>query len=139
MSEALAKLQQKRNDLPRDDQLNPEQQKTLEKLRKEAAAASSLLASGGKGGLEPGLVLNVMRRDRYKCKVCGEPGNEKNGGIGVHHKAKLENPNSQWLKDKKVETERNPNDAALLVTICDRCHDGVHDEDRARGDDEQGE
>jgi len=127
MSENTAKLMQGRKpDRAQDDGLKPQERQALWKMRDEAEQAGSQLTSGGKGGLPPSLVLGVMRRDKYRCKVCGELGNmEENGGIGVHHKGGVENPTSKWLAKKD-----HANDPNNLVTICKNCHDHIHEDDR---------
>lgn len=142
MSELAKKLvgkQQRRSDHAQGDDLTPHEAKALDKLRQEARAAGSFLSSGGKGGLNPSLVLGVMRRDKFRCKRCGELGDkDENGGIGVHHKSEhMENPKAKRRsallgKKGKIDTQAN------LATMCDRCHDEIHTEDRAEyGDAEQ--
>lgn len=142
MGKALAQMMNgkgRRSDLPKRDKITPEQRKALWTLRREAKAAGSDLASGGKGGLDSTLVLGVMRRDKYRCKACGELGDfKKNGGLGVHHKSEhLENPKAQRRsrllgQEDKIDTQAN------VVSLCQRCHDEVHEKDRAEyGDEEQ--
>jgi len=70
-----------------------------------------------------------MKRDGYQCKVCGEMGDKyANGGIGVHHKGGI--VESKWLSKKGHSN--NPNN---IVTICNRCHDQLHQKARAEGRD----
>lgn len=100
---------------------SPEEEKALETMRSEARAKGATLATGGEGGLSPSLVLGVMRRDKYTCKVCGEKQD-----IGVHHKGGI--VKSKWLsKMGHASTPEN------LVTICEHCHDNIHDEAREEG------
>ena len=121
--------EQRKSDRPRKDKLSAQEHGALNKIRKEAKRAGSFLTSGGKGGLDPSLVLGVMRRDKFTCKTCGEKGDEeKNGGIGVHHKGGI--ASSKWLSKKG-----HSNDPNNLVTICNRCHDKEHEEARANGED----
>jgi len=65
MGEALAKwaLIQRRRDLAKQDGLPPEESKALAKMQDEAKQRGVTLASGGKGGLPPSLVLGIFRRD----------------------------------------------------------------------------
>jgi hypothetical protein len=126
---ANAERQSRKSDRPQDDGLKPGERKALWKLRQEAKDLGSQLTSGGKGGLPPSLVLGVMRRDKYRCKTCGELGDvEENGGIGIHHKGGI--VASKWLSSKG-----HSNDPNNLVTICGRCHDKEHEEAREEGDD----
>ena len=126
MSENLAKaMANKRSDKHEENGIHPDEQKALNKLRAEAEKSGATLATGGKGGLNPSLVLGVMRRDKFECKRCGSKKN-----LGVHHKGHLENPSSKWLKDKGHQN--TPNN---LVTICEGeggCHDDIHEEDREK-------
>lgn len=115
---------------PKDErrELSREERKSLHKLRMEAKKAGVELASAGRGGLSPSLVLHVFRRDHYKCKVCGGNGKDS-GGIQLHHKGNVEHPASKWLA--KQGKSNDPNN---IVTICTRCHDNIHNEDRAKGE-----
>jgi cytochrome c553 len=123
MGEALAKwaLIQRRRDLAKQDGLPPEESKALAKMQDEAKQRGVTLASGGKGGLPPSLVLGIFRRDGWKCKVCGT-----NAGLSIHHKGGIEA--SKWLKKKD-----HSNDPNNLVTICGPCHDNIHEKAREEG------
>jgi len=101
---------------------DPNDEAVLRRLRRDAAQAGATLATGGKGGLPPTLVRDVMRRDQFRCKACGT-----NQGLIVHHKGGLEAPVSRWLANKGKS-----NDPNNIVTLCTSCHDAIHDEDRAR-------
>ena len=127
---------QKRSDLPKEDGLKPQEQKALKTMQREAKAAGSELTSGGKGGLPPSTVLGAMRRDEYKCKVCGELGDmEKNGGLGVHHKRfHLRDP-KQRAKAAIIQAAGKRNEENQIVAICARCHDAVHEDDREENPD----
>lgn len=104
----------------------------LNKLRKEAKAAGAMLTSAGSGGLPPSFVLGVMRRDEYTCKVHGDKGEGENGGLQVHHKGGLDNPNSPWLKSKAKR-----NDLNNVVTLCKRAHNEIHEKDNAISDQQE--
>lgn len=126
MSENLAKwvkLKTQKPDENEEKPLHPDESKALKKLQREAKAAGATLATGGKGGLSPSLVLGVMRRDEFKCKKCG-----KQEMLSVHHKGHLENPASKWLAKKGKS-----NDPNAIATICASCHDDIHEEDREKG------
>lgn len=111
----------KRSDLPDRDAPSKEEQGALKKLQAEAKAAGATLATGGKGGLPSSMVLGRMRRDDYECKVCGGKEN-----LSMHHKAGI--VESEWLNKKGHKLQFNN-----LVTICEDCHDQLHEEARAKG------
>jgi len=128
MSETLAKWAKLTGKLEKKDSSGPplgeEESKALAKLQELAKQSGATLASDGKGGLPPSLVLGVMKRDRFTCKVCG-----LQEDIGVHHKGGVDHPGSKWLAKKGHQ-----NTPDNLVTICDACHDNVHEQDRAEGE-----
>lgn len=129
MGQQLAKLAQsdkRQSDRSRRDALPAQERGALRAIQREARQRGVLLTSGGKGGLPPSLVLGVLRRDDWKCKVCGETGTKDNGGLGIHHKGGI--PESGWLRRKG-----HINDPNNLVSICNRCHDSVHEKARAEG------
>lgn len=119
----------RQSDRPQEEQLRPDEANALKKIRREAAAVGSFLTSGGKGGLDPSLVLNVMRRDEYRCKSCGEIGDEEeNQGIGVHHIGGI-------VTSQRTSRLGHQNKPSNLVTICGKCHDHEHNEARENGED----
>jgi hypothetical protein len=124
----VAQGDQRRNDLARRDELPPAERAALRKIRIEAKHAGSQLTTGGKGGGSPSFVLGIFRRDKFRCKTCGELGNEKNGGIGLHHKGGI--PSSAHLSRLGHKWTRSN-----VVTICNSCHDREHEEARANGED----
>jgi hypothetical protein len=138
MGEALAKLvklgDRQKRDQARDKQArqpggrvwqersSKEEAGALKRLQAEAKAHGVKLHNGGKGGLPSSLVLHVMRRDGYRCKKCGR----RDFPLGPHHKGGI--PDSEWLKKKGHKNEPDN-----LATVCDKCHDEVHEEARADG------
>lgn len=110
-----------RRDLPKQKSLSPDEQNTLKILRREARRKGATLATGGKGGLPPSLVLGVMRRDEYECKVCGTQ-----EMISIHHKGGI------WSSPKMFRRGHS-NQPNNLVTICVECHDALHDKARDAG------
>jgi len=111
--------QKQRSDAP---PLSREERVALHKIRWEAKKAHATLTTAGRGGLSPSLVLHVMRRDEFRCKVCGSDGHDK-GGLQVHHKGGI--VESKWLSNKGHKN--SPNN---IVTICASCHDRIHDKAR---------
>lgn len=132
MGKNLAKVmeQKRKSDRPKGDRLSPAEANALKKIKREGAAAGSFLTSGGKGGLPPSLVLHVMRRDKFTCKVCGELGSKENGGIGVHHKFQHITAPRERLKGILANREGRRNDPEQMTTICAKDHDKVHQRDR---------
>lgn len=122
MSDAVVKLAKNREppDKPQEPKLSPNEAKALAKMHVEAKEKGATLATGGKGGLPPSLVLGVFRRDEWKCKKCG---GQKD--LSVHHKAGTPNLVSRALRKKG-----HSNDPSNIATICQPCHDDVHEEDR---------
>jgi 5-methylcytosine-specific restriction endonuclease McrA len=104
---------------------NPQERAALHKLRVEAHRAGALLHDFGRGGLPSSLCLHVMRRDQYRCKVCGTDG-QGCGGLTLHHKGGI--VESAWL-----DNQGHKNKPSNLVTICGPCHDRLHDKARAEG------
>ena len=125
MGDLSVKLKKSKRDAHKDESdLAPDEQRALAKMQREAKAAGATLATGGEGGLPPSMVLGAMRRDGFKCKRCGGQSN-----LSVHHKAHLDNPSPKMKRLGESVDQRN--DPKAIVTICENCHDGVHDEDRA--------
>ena len=123
MSEAVIKLAKNRKPPPDDGQeqkLSPNEAKALAKIQAEAKEKGATLATEGKDGLPPSLVLGVFRRDKWKCKKCGGQEN-----LSMHHKAGTPN-----LVSRALGKKGHSNDPNNLVTICEGCHDDVHEEDR---------
>lgn len=100
---------------------SPQERRSLHQLRHEAHQAGATLAGNGKGGLSPVLVHTVMKRDEYQCKKCG-----KRDMISVHHKGGV--VQSKWLSKKGHKSVSNN-----LATICEKCHDDIHNEARKEG------
>ena len=110
---------------PPQKPLSPQESKDLGTLRSEAKKAGSFLATGGKGGLSPTLVLQTMRRDRFTCKRCGAKGTKENG-LTIHEKGGI--PASPELS-AKGHTHTLDN----MVSICENCHDKIHVQARKLG------
>ena len=96
-------------------------------LLKEAKAAGSVLAGEGKGGLPSSLVLGVMRRDGFRCKACGNLGT-KDVGLSVHHVGGI--VSSKWLS-----RQGHKNQPQNIISICEKCHDRLHNDAREEGTD----
>lgn len=108
--------------------LSAEERRALRTLRAEAQNNGARLRSGGRGGLSPSLVLAVLRRDEYTCKVHGDRGEGACGGLELHHKGGV--VESQWLSRRG-----HKNVPGNLVTVCHKAHDEIHARARAAGTD----
>lgn len=107
-----------------EKQAPPGEAKALDRLQAEATEAGATLHSGGTGGLPSSVVLGIMRRDHYHCHKCGD-----NKNLTLHHKADiLASPYLRRLH--KVAGRTDPNN---LVTLCQKCHDSVHETAREEG------
>jgi 5-methylcytosine-specific restriction endonuclease McrA len=120
---ALAKFAKnnRRRDLPQRDVLPPGEEKALKKLQQEAKQRGATLATGGKGGLPASLVLGVMRRDKYHCKVCGT-----NKDLSLHHVGGI-------VSSPRVSRMGHSNQMNNIITVCPSCHDRMHQEAREKG------
>jgi hypothetical protein len=75
-------------------------------------SASDLPAHAFKRAPRPKHRMSIIKRDQYKCKICGRrPDNYTDIELHVHHIR-------PWEKGGLTE-DRN------LLTICDTCHDGL--------------
>lgn len=113
----------RKEDRAKQDELPAPEAKALERLRQEAHDRGATLATGGKGGLPPSLVLGIMRRDEYRCHRCGT-----NKELSLHHKGGI--VASKWLSRKGHHMDPNN-----IVTLCMSCHDAIHEQARRDGDD----
>jgi len=128
MGEALAKLarirkQQQGGDDKGEDKLSDQEQRAYDKMLKEAKEHGATLANGGKGGLAPSFVLGCLRRDGWRCPVCGGKDN-----LSLHHKGGI--VESRWLSMQGHKTT-----PANVTTCCEKCHDRLHEKARERGTD----
>ena len=85
MGDARAFMRGVRGPVAPDDNrppVNAAERSALRTMRREARAAGALLANRGRGGLSPSLVLGVMRRDGFTCKVHGDKGEGDNRDEG---------------------------------------------------------
>ncbi len=101
--------------------LAPQEADALRRLRREARGAGATLSKGGKGGLPPSVALGAFRRHAFKCCFCGTTRK-----VSLHHRG-----GTPHLVDGKLRALGKANVVGNLVVVCDRCHDTVHDADRA--------
>ena len=93
-------------------------------LLAEAKQHGATLANDGRGGLSPRLVRARMRKDGWRCKKCGGT-----DSITVHHKA-VDN-----LVGPAVAALGHAATMKAIVTVCEKCHDSIHDVGREAGKD----
>lgn len=104
---------------------NAQERAALRKMRREAKAGGATLHNDGRGGLPPSRVLGVMRRDEWRCKKCG--GNQR---LSLHHKSEhMADPKAR-ARSRLLRREGRVDAASNLATICQSCHDAIHQEDR---------
>lgn len=125
MSHVLLRWMRARDKGPKKP-ISKEERRALFHLRREAKQHGSKLKNKGKGGLSSSLALHVMRRDQYCCKVCGGRGTDDGNGLTLHHKGGI--VESKWLSRQGHKDAPNN-----LVTICDRCHNRIHEEAKLVG------
>ena len=101
-----------------------EEAKAYERIMGEAEKNGATLHSQGHGGLPSSVVLGIFRRDGWHCHKCGGKDD-----LSIHHKADiLASPYLRRLH--KVASRTDPRN---LVTVCNACHDALHDQARADG------
>jgi len=124
---------------PPKRKLNAEERRALFKIKEGAKKAGSYLASGGEGGLPPSLVLGIFRRDKWRCKTCGQLGTEENGGLELDHKYQHITEPKARAKGVLALKQGRKNDPSQIASICHACHNKRHEEDRAEhgGEDAQ--
>lgn len=111
--------------------------KTLQTIQKEAKTHGATLASGGKGGLDPALALDVFRKGGWKCsnKKCPTP--KKNLSLDhiSGHPKEIKEDGAQNQPDlKKGVSLGHINVPAALHVMCEPCHSRVHDRENALND-----
>lgn len=99
----------------------PQEERALKILQAEAKKAGTHLDTGGEGGLSPSLVLGVMRRDHWLCRVC-----KSNKRITVHHIGGI-------VGNEYMSALGHLNKPHNLATLCASCHDRLHNKARALG------
>lgn len=101
---------------------NLDEERARKRIIQEAEKfGAELEKPDAKGGLPAQLVLDSLRRDRYRCKRCGS-----RKKIGPHHKGGI--VESRWLSEKG-----HANVLPNIATLCARCHDAVHNQAREDG------
>lgn len=110
--------------------------RVVRRIRREARAHGATLAHGGEGGLDPRLALKVFRRDHWRCqnKKCPSPKKDLDlDHQSGHPREILEDPKARKNPGDlaAVRAGDDPKDDEFLHVICTRCHDAVHDRERA--------
>ena len=123
MSDAVVKLTKNRKPKEQEEpKLSPNEAKALAKIQAEAKEHGATLATDGKGGLPPSQVLGIMRRDGpFRCTVCG---GKKD--LSIHHKGGIS-------ASARLVRLGHKNINSNLITICDDCHNRLHEKAREKG------
>jgi hypothetical protein len=120
-------------DRPKERKLNGNQQRALATIQKLAKEKGAVLASGGRGGLDPGLSLHIFRRDDFACTHPDHLGQEfrgeKGNALTLHHLGGTPGK-SEWLNEAGHE-----NKPENIATVCEEHHNQIHEEARAAGED----
>jgi hypothetical protein len=110
--------------------------RVVRRIQREAKRAGATLAHGGKGGLDPRLALKVFRRDHWRCSNPKCPTPKKD--LDLDHQSGHPEEILQDPKARKDPGDRaaaragdDPKDDRYLHTLCVKCHDRVHDRERA--------
>lgn len=108
----------------------------VRRIQREARAAGATLAHGGKGGLDPRLALRVFRRDKWRCQNEDCPAPKKDLDLdhqSGHPEEILEDPDARKNRGDRAAARAgdDPKDDRFLHVLCARCHDAVHDRERA--------
>lgn len=110
--------------------------RVVRRIQREARAAGATLAHGGKGGIDPRVALKVFRRARYRCENPDCPAPRK--GLDLDHqsghpKEILEDPKARKDPGDRAAARAgdDPKDDRFLHVLCAKCHDRVHDRERA--------
>lgn len=98
--------------------------RALERIEVEAIENKATLHSNGQGGLPSSVVLGILRRDGWHCHKCGGKDD-----LTLHHKADV--LASPYLR--RLHKIASRTDSRNLVTLCQKCHDDVHEAARAAG------
>jgi len=105
-------------------------------IQKEAAEHGATLAHDGKGGIDPRLALKVFRRARWRCENDECPTPRRN--LDLDHQSGHPREIREDPKAKKNPRDRaaaaagdDPKDDRFLHVLCEKCHDRVHDRERA--------
>jgi hypothetical protein len=118
----------------RDVRSGADAKKIIEKIRKEANENGATLQSDGKGGVDPKIVLQVFRRDKWRCsnEHCPTPKtNLTLDHISGHPSEIAHDPEAKNRKDLQEGVRLGHiDDPKALHTLCAKCHDAVHARER---------
>jgi hypothetical protein len=108
----------------------------LEQIRAEAKEHGVTLAHEGEGGVPPERALALFRAAKWRCSNphCPTPKEDLElDHQSGHPKEIFEDPDA-W-KNPKIRAAATkadgPKDDRFLTIFCEKCHDAVHDRERA--------
>ena len=105
-------------------------------IQREAKAAGATLANDGKGGLDPHLALNRFRGAKWRCQnpYCPSPKEDLDLDHASGHPREIFDSLKSWQNPKlrAAATEADgPKDDRFVHVLCAKCHDAVHERERA--------
>lgn len=105
-------------------------------IQREAKEHGATLAHDGKGGLDPKLVLERMRAADWRCEnpYCPTPKEALDCDHSSGHRREIFESLKQWTNPKlrAAATEADgPKDDHFVSILCQKCHDAVHERERA--------
>jgi len=107
----------------------------LRQIQEEAKAAGATLKSDGKGGIDPEKALAVFRKAKWRCENPHCPAPNKDLDLdhqSGHPREIFEDPDA-WKDPKALRAAKDPDpkDDSTLHVLCAKCHDAVHQRERA--------
>lgn len=110
--------------------------RVVRRIQREARRAGATLAHGGKGGIDPRVALRVFRRAKWRCENedCPTPRRDLDlDHQSGHPQEILDDPKARKDPGDRAAARAgdDPKDDKFLHVLCARCHDRVHDRERA--------
>lgn len=110
-------------------------EKVVKEIQTEAEENDATLANDGKGGIDPRIALKVFRRAKWRCEndKCPTPKDELDLDHISGHPAEIQE-DDRARKNRKLEKgvkKGHVDDTDALHVLCKKCHDAVHQRERA--------
>ncbi len=115
-----------------------EDARIVKRIQREAKAHGATLAHDGRGGIDPRRALRAFRRARWRCENPKCPTPKKNLDLdhqSGHPKELREDPEARRdPRARAAARDPDPKDDRTIHVLCEKCHDRVHDRERALED-----